>query len=238
MDPKRPIVFVHGDLQNKTIFYGLSTFFRNKGHETLLIDLPGHGLERINDDNKDLALFLHNKTKKFAEPIFVTNSSGSVFVAQMIQRFGGCSRICMINPLLTSLKLSYPGANIEALRKIYLDKSRNSFQSQTLFDYSTFKGGKDELDRARFSTTDPKGLANNLDICFQLTSKVELSESSIPILLIASSKDEAVPVSYFKDLCKELKNCKYAEVNAGHDALITNQREMLEAFSKNYDFFN
>ncbi|MCD4771035.1 alpha/beta hydrolase [archaeon] len=221
------IVFIHGDLQNHTVFNNLKELFEKKGHRCFSFDLPGHGSEKI---IKKLPEFLEEKiTSK--KPIIVAHSSGAMIASKYFERTKNSSGLILISPLLIN-PLHFIKQDPKTLKNFYKNLSRTKFLGQKLVNYLEIP--EEKIKEIGLKTTSPEGFENN----FNFYTNTELDFNfEIPVLFIAPEKDESVPLNLYKEMANKIKNLTFKIIKSGHNPLITNPKEIEEIIIKNYNLF-
>ena len=222
----KDIVFIHGDLQNHTVFNEARKFFEAKGHRVFLFDLPGHGEEK---EIVEIMKFLNNKIT-CTLPIIVAHSSGAMMALKYLEETGNASALILISPLLIS-PLRILGNDVESIKKYYRDVSRSKFLRQELIDYSC--KGEADLREIGFASTSFDGLENNFDFC----SRVNLDFNfNVPTLFIAPEMDDVISFELYREMARKITNIRFEKIRSGHNPLITNPLEVNLLIARNYGF--
>jgi len=221
------IVFIHGDLQNHTVFNGLKKLFKRKKHKCFSFDLPGHGNEK---SIKKLPEFLEEKiTSK--KPIIVAHSSGAAMALKYFERTKNSSGLILISPLLMN-PLHFMKQDPETLKFFYRNLSKAKFSGQKLVNY--LEVSEEKIKEIGLETTSLEGFENN----FNFYTNTELDFNfEIPVLFIAPEKDEAIPLNLYKEMANRIKNLTFEIIKSGHNPLITNPKEIEKIIIKNYNLF-
>jgi pimeloyl-ACP methyl ester carboxylesterase len=233
-----PAVFIHGDIRNHTIFKEIEEFMQNRGHSTLLFDLPGHGLSKFSEDVINLPnlleqVLIENNIKK---PIIIGHSCGGTLAVEYATRTKNVHSLVIMNALFVTPKIVHPALNWEKMGEDYLKLSLKNFQKQELVDYSSLPNpNEDNISTEGLRTTDPKGLKNNMDFYTDINNK-DIFNLCIPILMLTSKNDSYAPPSYAIDCLKRLKNARLCITKGGHNSIITHKKEILKKLEENYTF--
>lgn len=91
----KPILFLHGFLEDNSIWNSIYPFFLEKNHQIILIDLPCHGLSRFDGESCSMvqmatALNEFLLEKKIVEPFVFGHSMGGYVGLELL-------RLCKIN---------------------------------------------------------------------------------------------------------------------------------------------
>jgi len=235
------ILFIHGDLQNKTSFLNISNFFSRKGHKIFLFDLPGHGEEIFFNDNIDLEKFIENKIIKFnlKNPIVIGHSSGGIFAVSYLLKTKNISSLILIDSPIFSPKVSNPDLDFNIIIAKYSKLSNDLFVKQKLIDYSNLTDANSkEILNMGLKYTDPRGFLNNMNSYVGIMENSELFEVDIPILIISSDKGELVNTDYLKKCDSQMKNSKIEITKGNHNNLILNPEIIIKNLEKHYSFFS
>ena len=234
---KNPVVFLHGDFLNHTLFKEVGQLFLSKGHAINYIDFPGHGLTKFSDEYSDSTDFLKKyiEENKIRSPIFIAHSSGASIAAGYIEKTKNVSSIIFINPLLSRPKECNPAIDFDALLTKYENISREKFTGQLLVDYSKIKD-ENEIREIGFKTTDTQGFIKNTKFYLSLPEMKEIFNVKVPIVYIASINDLFMPLSYHEKTVSKMKNARFLKIIAGHNPFIKENAQISEMIHKNYDF--
>jgi pimeloyl-ACP methyl ester carboxylesterase len=233
-ESKAAVVFVHGDLQNCTVFGQLENFFAKEGHEIMLVNLPGHGGTPLTKSG--LYEYFASKMKGVNNPIIVSHSSGSALVAQYLEKDNSVKSLVLINPLLDNPKTIYQGMDIDKFYQHHLSVSRSSFVKSELVDYS--KVVKDDIKKLGLSSTHPEGLSKNISFYSNIKPFTSIYKKGFPILYIASKNDEAIPLTYHLKKAGMMKNSRIFVIDSDHHSLVNSPEDVREIVSDNYHFLN
>ena len=233
----RPVILVHGDLQNHTALNFIAELMKSKGHSVLSFDLPGHGLSNFSEDTKNLVKTLESiiKKNKISNPIIIAHSFGTALTS-MYTRSNPASSLVLISPLISNFKTVNPAMNLNEIKEKYTKYSEATFKEQKLIDYSDKNKPLEEFQKLGLETTDLKGIINNVNLIQSLPLQDDIQNLNIPILLITSEDDHLIPIQYVKQLQQKAKSAKLEIIEGGHNIILTNPQGIIDAINKNYEF--
>ncbi|MBX4196119.1 alpha/beta hydrolase [Candidatus Pacearchaeota archaeon] len=234
---KNVVIFIHGDLQNHTVFLSLSSFFGDKGHSTLLFDLPGHGNSKY--ERKDFLAMMDEIIKSYniKNPIFVGHSFGGMLAAEYIKETGNTSSAVFLNAYLGRIKEARPSFDMDTAIQHYKKLAIDNFQEQKLVQYNK-SGTKNESDVSLIGlqSTLPQAFEKNLLFYKKTTPEDALYQLDIPILYVATKDDDFIPSSYAIECMKKMKNGKLIIEEGTHNSIIINPQVIEKAIKDNYQF--
>lgn len=234
-----PVVFIHGDLQNHSIFSKISKFFSARGHKILFIDLPGHGNSKFSLDKSDILKEIGKIIKKnnIIEPIIWGHSTGGIISAKYAAETKNVSSLILTSTIFENINKIIIDIDVEKIYKRYIALSESKFKKQVFIDYSTFKDiTEDNIFQIGLETTNPMAFKNNLNFLLDLTEIKDIYSLNIPILYIISDSDNFIPRHYAKKCAGMMKNKKLFLIEGGHNFIITQPNKILEIIKKNYYF--
>jgi len=237
-----PVIFMHGDMQNHTVFQRMEKLMQEYGHQTLSFDLPGHGLSAFSEKEKDLPHLLeqiiteHNLEK----PILIGHSSGGTLAVDYATR-REVSGLVLLNAPLFSPVYSNPDIKLEeweALHEQFKGLSKSEFKKQELVDYMDLKNPTDDSIREiGLRTTNPLGFENNIAFYKDLPENEDFFELKCPILYMVSNNDIIAPPKYADINIKKMNKGKLIVIEkGGHNPHITKPEIVVSALRKNYSF--
>ncbi|MBX4211958.1 alpha/beta hydrolase [Candidatus Pacearchaeota archaeon] len=233
---KEPVLFIHGDLQNHTVFISLASFFQRKGHATLLFDLPGHGNSSAQNDLDTLLSEIIN-LYGLKNPIFIGHSFGGLLAADYIKKTGNASAAIFLNACIGEIKSARPNINVDEVFEYYQNLSKSNFKSQELIDYRKLRNATEkELSEIGLKSTFPESFKNNLLFYKKASNEEKLYNLEIPILYIATKDDEFIPLEYSKQCMKKMKNGRTVIEDGTHNSLIINPKLIENVIKDNYNF--
>lgn len=235
-----PVVFIHGDFQNYSVFKKIADMIRKKGHTILSFDLPGHGLSKISEKDSDLILFLKNflSDKELKNPVIIGHSFGGMLTIKYAIDTGNISALVLLNTPFDNLRTISPKIDWEKQAELCKKLSKEKFQKQELIDYTALNDlTEDNIRMIGLERTNLEAIINHFNFQKQFSEDENFYNLNIPVLFIASEDDFVVPIAYAKEYIPKMKNAKLVIVKGGHNALITNPLEVLKAIEENYLFF-
>jgi|GEM_PF-2268761 len=230
-----PVILVHGDYQNHTIFRWLENYFIEREHTTASIDLPGHGLSETRE--LDLSGLLEDiiLRENLRNPVIIGNSFGGLLAVDYAKKGRVSSLVLLNSPILNMAKI-YPNINWNAKLSEYETISGQFFERQSLVDYSEMGYlSEDELTQFGLKTTSPLGVRNNMRF-YRFFNEHHNIDLNVPVLFITSEKDELVPKDYLKKWIDENKKRKLEPVSGSHNVLIQSPQAISAILEKHYSF--
>lgn len=228
---KQPIVFVHGDFQNSSVFDKLKKFFRKRGHTLLLFDLPGHGNSKQKRGDITSIISKLIQKNRLDKPIFVAHSSGGTFALEYLVKTGNSSGLILINAMLSSPEKMQSHMTKEGFEK-YAKSTRKLFQKQKRINFSKIR--IEETEKTKFKVTSPEGFENNFEQYCKFKD-IDFRKIKVPILYIYSKKDSLIPLDYVKKRLTE-PNFKIVEIDSTHNSILENPSAVLKEIKENYEF--
>ncbi|MCF6194038.1 MAG: alpha/beta hydrolase, partial [Kangiellaceae bacterium] len=202
-EDKRPVVFLHGNSQNKTCGKALLRFFADKGHTTLAYDLPGHGDSGYNGEHYCFTDLIDLNAQvlshyKIGGPILCGHSLGGMIQAGYVAKYQlQATSLVMCGSLDANPShvgpryLSAERAEIlAAALDDYMEHGFKLFKRQKSYDY--FKNNKidDEIINIinrRYSN--PTVSKTNLQTLGSFDVREQLVELNIPILTLHGEQE-------------------------------------------------
>jgi alpha-beta hydrolase superfamily lysophospholipase len=232
---RSPVIFVHGDYQNHTIFKEIEDYFIKRGHSTFNIDLPGHGLSKAKEMNLSKLLDEIISERKLKKPAVIGNSLGGLLAIDYAER-KDASSIILINSPIFNLTQIYLDIDWNCKLSEYNLISEQLFESQALVDYSNVKNlSNDKITEFGIKITNPIGVKNNMNFYrdFYENQSIDIKTST---LLIASKNDFWIPEEHARKWVNENKNRKLEFIQEEHSALIQNPLLISKIIDNNYSF--
>ncbi len=234
---KHPIVCIHGDLQNHTVFASIEQFMKSQGHQTYAFDMPGHGLTPVTKE-EDLLQWLKQMLEEHTikQPILIGNSSGGTLALQyaLQEKVAG---LLLINAPLGNPAHMNPAINWEEGYKAFLNKSKSLFEKQALVDYTSLtNAAHEQISIQGFKTTHPEGFEKNLTMYRSLPNMLDIHKLNIPIVLLYATSDPYIPQTYPVNAQKLCQNALLQLMEGSHHILLQNPQEVLSLLKKNYLF--
>lgn len=230
-DKKRqPIVFIHGDFYNSSVFNKLKKFFSKKGHTVLLFDLPGHGNSKQKRGNITEIISKLIQKNHLDKPVFIAHSSGGNFALEYLVKTGNSSGLILINSMLSSPEKMQPHMTKKGFEE-YLKSIKKLFQKQKKINFSKIK--MEEIEKTKFEVTRPEGFENNFKQ-YCKTKDIDFEKIKTPILYIYSKKDSLIPLDYVKKHLTK-SNFKVIEIDSTHNSILENPSEVIKEIKENYE---
>lgn len=232
---KIPIVFLHGDNQNKSVFEELEDFFVKEDYPVFSFDFPGHG-------NSDEFFIRHEKLletllelNKIQKPIIIANSSGGL-VALSYSKQNEIHSLILINSPIFDLKKIHPQIDWNKVYKEMLDASRKNFIEKKFIDYSKLKNSsEDEIKITGMRYTSPLGLQNNQKL-YALSHDSDPVLPEKPVLMIYSENEFESPIEIVREFSEKNKQTKLIFIEGTHNVLVTNPKKILKIISEELQF--
>lgn len=232
-----PVVFVHGDFLNHTVFSCLADYFISRGHKVFYVDLPGHGLTPFDPNLSNPLDFLkkYMAENNIIKPIFVAHSSGSIIVSDYIEKTANVFSIFFVNPLLSKPIVCNHRLDIPSLIA-YFDKVTNkNFEKQELVDYSKIEDPK-IISEEGFKTTHPDAFVKLREYYSSDIKLNEIFNLNIPILYVASINDHFIPIEYHEKMSKMMKKPKLIKIESPHNPFVKTQELVKLILIDNYNY--
>ena len=231
------VVFIHGDLQNQTVFNNLNDKFQSLGHSTLLFDLPGHGLsqtqERPTQEIVKSLIEEHNLEK----PIIVGHSAGGILGPDYLAKTGNASALVILNSTIINPKIAVPDLDWDEMYNQFMILSKEKFRKQEPLNYHTLQHlGEQETKLKGLQLTNPSGFQATMDFYVNLEEDPGLYEARIPILVSTSKEDKLISKNQLEPTVKKMKNARLIETSGDHNPLIKNPEELMKIIEDNYAF--
>jgi pimeloyl-ACP methyl ester carboxylesterase len=241
---KPPVVFIHGDGQNHTVWKNLMGYFSGKGHSVLCYDLPGHGLSQpYKDRTYSFSKFVETlkqvlEEKAIRKPLLVGNSTGGM-IALKYAAEKPCDVTCVV--AVSSCDVSpakhNPKLRGEEMIKKYIEASKKLFQGQGLFDYGNPGLSDEDIFLAAVKNTSPEAIEGNLNAVKDYDIRSELRNIRVPVLLFRGSKDLIITGKWMKRMKEEIPFSKLITLEGyGHHVLLQNPDKIEEGIIENYSF--
>ena len=242
-DAQKPtVVFIHGVLNDHSVWILQSRYFANHGWNVLAIDLPGHG----KSGGKAPAT-----VQSAAESIVALLDAAGVSKAILMgHSFGSliALHVAAENPLrvsqLAMVGTAYPMRVSPALLEDSLNAPEKAIHMVNVFSHSTLApppsalgpgtwllGGSKALMRRVLASNPHENIFNiGFKACDQYDQgEVDIAKVICPILFLLGQKDQMTPVKAAQSLIQLTKNGQVAYVNAGHQLMVEAPEETLKA---------
>jgi pimeloyl-ACP methyl ester carboxylesterase len=249
---KPVLVFLHGWLSNWTIFKKEINFFKKKGYPVLYFDLRGHGLSDKPGELKDydlqyMAEDLNRilQEEEISKIILVGYSMGGMIASLFaLKHKEKVSKLVLVNSYYKNPLFS-PNAKHFAKNKKFarlLSDFMNSHEKfrwkaerqPKTFDISKLKSNPDVVIFMHYMYNTPLPVFfATAKAMFNYDIQNEMSELTMPVLIIASSKDQFFPVSEEKFMARNILGSEMFIIEGTHTAVIKKPNEIAE---KIYEF--
>lgn len=233
---KAPVVFLHGDLQNHTVFAPLAQFFNAKGHPIHYINLPGNAsvpaLEKCN-----LPEYISTSLKEMhiEKPILFGNSSGGTLLLNYALQTHNASMLILINTTLGNPKLMSPHIDWDVGYEHFIKLSESLYEQQTFFDYMSLQAPADnQVLQVGCKTTHPSALKNAISFYKALPPYLPLETLSIPVLLFYASGDPYINKTYMEQAPARFKHASLTILEGTHHLLLQKPQEIINTLEKHY----
>ena len=248
---KRPVVFLHGNSQNKTCGRGLIKFFADKGHTTLSYDLPGHGDSAFNNEDYcftdliDLNAQMLNHYQ-IDSPILCGHSLGGMIQAGYVAKYQVQTASLVMcgsldaNP--THVGPKYLQADEAKLLATALDEYMKDgfklFKRQKSYDYFENNQTADEIINIinrRYSN--PTASQTNLQTLGSFDVREQIVKLNVPVLTLHGEQEQVIHADLVRAMIKDYSNLRQNWYpNGGHLAFYQ-QTELTDQYLQdNYAF--
>ncbi len=242
-DPAKPtVVFIHGVLNDHSVWILQSRYFANHGWNVLAIDLPGHG--------RSGGKAPHTVQEAALSIIALLDAAGVSKAVLMGHSFGSLIALhaCAENPTrvsqLVMLGSAYPMRVTPALLESSLNEPEKAIHWVTVFSHATLApppsalgpgtwlfGGSKALMR-RVLASNPH--ENIFHIGFKACDNYDQGEISMakvvcPTLFVLGKKDQMTHPKAAQSLINLAQHGQLAMVNAGHQLMVEAPEETLNA---------
>jgi pimeloyl-ACP methyl ester carboxylesterase len=214
-EKKQVIIYIHGWLQDSTIWKPIIKEFDSYGH--LTVDLRGHGkseepieedeyeLSRLTDDIQELIEKLD-----ISNPILIGHSMGAMVSAELMTQIPVQHAVLIAGTVKTPSHI-----NLKRAEK-FLESLREERQA--------IKYVRNAHPRAAYAC---------LKAIEHFNIEEQLRNNDTPTTIIIGENDAMTPVEYSKQLHKILANSQmYILPKAGHNTPITHTKQIIEIILK------
>ena len=242
-DPQQPtVVFIHGVLNDHSVWILQSRYFANHGWNVLAIDLPGHG----KSGGKAPA-----SVQSAAQTIMaLLDAAGVEKAALMGHSFGSliAMHAAAENPTrvtqLVMAATAYPMKVSPALLENSLNAPEKAIHMVTVFSHSTlapppsalgpgtwvFGGGKALMRRVLASNPHENIFHIGFKACNEYDQgEVKMPKVQCPTLFLLASKDQMTQPKAAQGLIQWAQQGQVKFVNAGHQLMVEAPEETLKA---------
>ena len=242
-DAQKPtVVFIHGVLNDHSVWILQSRYFANHGWNVLAIDLPGHGKSggkapaTVQSAAESIVALLD--AAGVSKAILMGHSFGSLIALHVAAE--NPSRVSQ----LAMVGTAYPMRVSPALLEDSLNAPEKAIHMVNVFSHSTLApppsalgpgtwllGGSKALTRRVLASNPHENIFNiGFKACDQYDpGEVDIAQVTCPTLFLLGQKDQMTPVKAAQSLIQLTKNGQVAYVNAGHQLMVEAPEETLKA---------
>jgi pimeloyl-ACP methyl ester carboxylesterase len=242
-DPAKPtVVFIHGVLNDHSVWILQTRYFAHHGWNVLAIDLPGHGRsggkapESVEDAAECLVQLLDAVGVQKA--VLIGHSFGSLIALHAAGHL--VDRVTQ----LVLVGTAYPMRVSPALLESSLNDPQNAIQMVNIFSHSTLApppsalgpgtwllGGSKALMRRVLASNPHENIFHiGFKACDQYDqAKEAMSKVACPTLFLLGQKDQMTHPKGAQSLIQIAKNAQVVFVNAGHQLMVEAPEETLKA---------
>ena len=242
-DAQKPtVVFIHGVLNDHSVWILQSRYFANHGWNVLAIDLPGHGKSggkapaTVQSAAESIVALLD--AEGVSKAILMGHSFGSLIALHVAAE--NPSRVSQ----LAMVGTAYPMRVSPALLEDSLNAPEKAIHMVNVFSHSTLApppsalgpgtwllGGSKALMRRVLASNPHENIFNiGFKACDQYDQgEVDIAQVTCPTLFLLGQKDQMTPVKAAQSLIQLTKNGQVAYVNAGHQLMVEAPEETLKA---------
>ena len=219
---KHPVVFLHGNSQNKTCGRGLLKFFADRDHTTLSYDMPGHGDSSYNDEEYCFTDLIDLNAQVLSHfnidsPILCGHSLGGMIQAGYAAKYQIQSASLVMcgsldaNP--TYLGERYLGVDkakllADALDD-YMEDGFKLFKRQKTYDYFENSQIDDEIINIinrRYSN--PTVSKTNLQTLASFDVRQKIIDLNIPVLTLHGEQEQVIHADLVRAMGKDYSNIR------------------------------
>lgn len=244
------IVFIHGVLNDHSVWILQSRYFANHGFNVLAVDLPGHGKSagpapRSVEEAADFILALLGAAG-LSSAMLVGHSFGSLIAIEAAARANARTpgRITHIALLGTAAPMTVSPALLEAS----LNAPQKAIDMVNTFSHSSLSPPPSALGPGTWLYGGSRALMRRVLICnprenvfhigFNACNEYKgaiagVEHAQAAILFIVASKDQMTPPKMAQPLIAAAKGAKVATVIAGHQMMVEAPEAVLSAL-KNF----
>jgi pimeloyl-ACP methyl ester carboxylesterase len=236
------IVFIHGVLNDHSVWILQSRYFANHGWNVLAIDLPGHGRSggkaptTVQSAAESVVALLD--AAGVSKAVLMGHSFGSLIALHASAKHPTrVSQLAMVGT-------AYPMRVSPALLESSLNAPEKAIHMVNVFSHSTLApppsalgpgtwllGGSKALMRRVLASNPHENIFNiGFKACDQYDQgEVDIAKVTCPTLFLLGQKDQMTPVKAAQSLIQLTKNGQVAYVNAGHQLMVEAPEETLKA---------
>lgn len=246
--PEKPVlVFLHGWLNNWTIFKREINFFKRKSYPVLYLDLRGHGNSDKPDELKDYDLkYMVEDLNQILEKeeissiILVGYSMGGMVASLFaLKHKEKVSKLVLVNSYYKNPLFSPNIKHFDKNKKFarLLSDFMNSHEKfrwkakrqPKTFDITKLKSKRDIIIFMHYMHNTPLPVFfATAEAMFNYDIRKEMNALTMPVLIIASNKDQFFPMSEEKFMAKNIPRSKISITEGTHTAVIKKPNEIAE----------
>jgi len=242
-DAQKPtVVFIHGVLNDHSVWILQSRYFANHGWNVLAIDLPGHGKSggkapaTVQSAAESIVALLD--AAGVSKAILMGHSFGSLIALHVAAE--NPSRVSQ----LAMVGTAYPMRVSPALLEDSLNAPEKAIHMVNVFSHSTLApppsalgpgtwllGGSKALMRRVLASNPHENIFNiGFKACDQYDQgEVDIAKVTCPTLFLLGQKDQMTPVKAAQSLIQLAKNSEVAYRNEGHQLMVDAPEETVKA---------
>lgn len=242
-DPLKPtVVFIHGVLNDHSVWILQSRHFANHGWNVLAIDLPGHGRSggkaptTVQSAAQSIVALLD--AVGVSKAILIGHSFGSLIALHAAAEHP--SRVSQ----LVLVGTAYPMRVSPALLENSLNAPEKAIHMVNVFSHSTLApppsalgpgtwllGGSKALMRRVLASNPHENIFNiGFKACDQYDQgEAAMAKVTCPTLFLLGQKDQMTPPKAAQSLIRLAQDGQVAQVNAGHQLMVEAPEEALKA---------
>jgi len=247
---KKPLIFVHGWLQNHSVWHREIEYFSQRDFPTFALDLRGHGMSgkpakssayKMDNFARDVKRVMEKN--KIEKPIMVGHSFGGMILLKFTELFPKLPGALVLidstyeNPLkdMPVLKLFKSTRLTRHLLRYILNHRGLRDKHFPMVNFSELKNHSDLYHWFKGAGRIPvKSLVASLKAMLDFDESAILGKIDIPCLLIEGEKDREVPRSVAVNMHNNIKKSQLFFIkNASHNTHIRNSEQInrvLESF--------
>lgn len=251
IDPQKPtVVFIHGVLNDHSVWILQSRYFANHGWNVLAVDLPGHGQSGgkapVSVQAAAHTIMALLDAAGISKAVLMGHSFGSLIAMHAAAQ----------NPLrvsqLVMVGTAYPMRVSPTLLENALNAPEKAIHMVTVFSHSTLApppsalgpgtwligGGKALMRRVLASNPNENIFHIGFKACDQYDQgNIDMPQVQCPTLFLLARKDQMTQPKAAQSLIQLAKHGQVVFVNAGHQLMVEAPEESLKAmidFCKKY----
>lgn len=239
-----PLVFIHGLSDNLLYWEALATAL-GKGFKAVRFDLRGHGQSPLGEDEISIGTYSKD-LKSLLDELDITKANligfslGGAVAMDFALKFPDC-----VSSLVLMSTFYKCDDDLAGVFNQFIDALDSSFED--FFDFmlpkvlcpDVIENNREELEflkQESSKTANIEAYKMATEACFKYDVENQLSQISVPTLILAGKYDEIFPKSIQKNLSNKIKNSKLIVFdNSKHNLLVgKNNVEIVEILKKFY----